>query len=180
MTSEATTATKSGLGGLAAFVMKFLMLLLGIAMGLFAGVVLLDRPEAVSQGTAFLQTQFDALVTGEFGFPVAVGWLVAVAGGVLAIYILFRSSALIGILLGLFLWVPFGPHLLNAAPDLRAIFPGAEANLEELVAERSQLARIRNWGLAIVPLPDGTDALGRMKTNEKSGTGRSRLPQITE
>ncbi|MEO0913559.1 MAG: hypothetical protein AAFY59_11305 [Pseudomonadota bacterium] len=177
---SAETAPGRRGAGVGRLLAKLVMLVLGLAVGLFAGAVMLDRPDSVALIWEAMQAQFQELRYGQFAFPRLVLGLLAVLLGFVAFYILLRSTALIGLALGVFAWLPFGTHILEYAPEVRVQFPDLEANLMTMIGERERLNGIRDWGLAMVPLPEGVEAVRPedFGTTEQAEAGEPRLPQI--
>lgn len=178
MSAEAEPRRGGGVGGVLS---KLVMLALGLLVGVFAGAVMLDRPDAVAQIWEAIQAQFQQLRYGDLAFPRMVLGLIAILVAVMSFYVLMRSFAMIGIGLGVAAWAPFGAHILAYVPEVRVQFPALEANMVEFVAEREQLAGLRDWGLAMAPLPEGAVvAVDDANVTEQAEAGSSRLPQIED
>ncbi len=157
-----------------AMLAKVVMLVLGVVVGVFATAVLLDRPEVLAQGWDAIRNLLSGAGSRNDGFPMIVAGLVGILAAVFGVYVMLRSSALFGILIGAFLWIPFGNHFMAQVPEIEESFPDLRANLEGLLAERPRLLSVRNWAETRLPLAteDGTQAQGQ--------DGLRRLPQITD
>ncbi|QHQ34814.1 hypothetical protein [Algicella marina] len=171
----------SGIPGL---IGKLFMLMLGVVVGVFAGAVLLDRPEVAAAGWQAISEEFQRLRHGQYAFPRMVSGLLLLLLVFASVYILLRSTALIGIVLGALAWVPFGQQMLAQAPELRESFPDLEPNLARLVGERDELRQLRDMGLALLPLPEGIAAPADVAATGTAGLGTdenmaARMPQIT-
>jgi tripartite ATP-independent transporter DctM subunit len=58
-----------------------------------------------------------------------------------------------GLALGVALWIPFGAHAMFYAPQIKGMFPKAEAQLTLIVAKNPQFTAARKLALENLPIP---------------------------
>ena len=100
-----------------------------------------------------------------------------VMGGIALFLILtrahfLRSGITWGLALGVFLWVPFGNHILAWVPEAEEAVPNIRASVDDFIAERSYLQNIRDLAEDRVPVPEGRRIAPLAEAEEPS------LPQI--
>lgn len=151
---------------------KLLVLFLSIVVGFIAAGLLIAYPQFIDFVWEDLSARVNRLNDEQRSLvPFAVGM-----GAVALLFLLrgfFLSSRFFGLLIGAFLWIPFGNHVLAAAPQVDRAMPNLRPGLNQLVTGSERLARIRGWAERTFPVPvPGAP--------EGDGDGGDAAPQTTE
>lgn len=141
--------------GIAGRVLPFL---LGILGGLGLGAVLLAYPDAVDRAWAQLAGMSDRIADGQRQWGV---WALTLA----LVFVVFmlrgqilRSGALLGLVIGLFLWLPFGRQIIAYTPGLDRQMPALAAGLDRFVARSPAYGTVRGWGESVLAVPGQSPA----------------------
>lgn len=126
---------------------------LGLLGGLVLGAVLLAYPDALGRAAAQIVGLSDQIDEDRRRWVV---WALGI-GLVFVVFMLrnqiLRSGALLGIVLGLFLWLPFGRQIIAYTPGLDRQMPALTGGLDSFVARSPAYGTVRGWGESVFPVP---------------------------
>ncbi len=126
---------------------------LGLLGGLALGAVLLAYPDALGRASAQIMGLSDQIDEDRRRWVV---WALGI-GLVFVVFMLrnqiLRSGALLGIVLGLFLWLPFGRQIVAYTPGLDRQMPTLSRGLDQFVARSAFYGTLRGWGESVVSVP---------------------------
>ncbi|MHA3978662.1 hypothetical protein ACW9UR_13340 [Halovulum sp. GXIMD14794] len=126
---------------------------LGLLGGLVLGGVLLAYPDALGRASAQIVGLSDQIDEDRRRWVV---WALGL-GLVFIVFMLrnqiLRSGALLGIVLGLFLWLPFGRQIVAYTPGLDRQVPTLAGGLDRFVARSPAYGTVRGWGESVFPVP---------------------------
>ncbi|MEM8787947.1 MAG: hypothetical protein AAGE76_06780 [Pseudomonadota bacterium] len=131
---------------------RLLRLIFGVVLGLAAAAYLIANPQLLTGLAGIYESRVDRLP--EQYIPYAFPALMVVA--VLLLYalrgVIFRNAIFYGAALGALLWVPFGNHILTAAPQVETAMPSLRPGLERLVQTDPRFGQVRNWAETRLPV----------------------------
>lgn len=126
---------------------------LGLLGGLVLGAVLMAYPDALTRASEQIVGLSDQVDDNRRRWGV---WAIAL-GLVFVVFMLrsqiLRSGALLGILLGLFLWLPFGRQIIAYTPGLDRQMPTLSQGLDRFVDRSAAYGTVRGWGESVLPVP---------------------------
>ncbi len=134
----------SGHGPRRGFMSHLFRTVLGVLLGLGVAAYVISTPGLLDQARAL----FDARVVANLpeDYQIFAPW-VALVLGVLLLLILRRfilNGVVYAAVIGAFLWVPFGNHIMAAVPQVETSFPALRGELTRIVSTNPTFSQLRN------------------------------------
>ncbi|MEM7615932.1 MAG: hypothetical protein AAF245_12840 [Pseudomonadota bacterium] len=132
--------------------MRLVRFVFGLAVGILIAAWLISNPWVWTTIGETFQTRFVANLPPDYQqfAPWVVLGLLAILALILKRFIL--NGLVYTAILGAFLWVPFGNHMMAATPLFEQTFPTLRSGLDTIVTNYPPLAQIRTTAEASVPV----------------------------
>lgn len=151
---------------------SFMMLPAGLVVGFAIGPLYYSNPQIFMQARDWLHETILTFIPDhpEYVNYVMIGLLVA--GLFLLRGLLRKYWILLGLALGVGLWIPLGAHAVFYMPQVKTYFPQAEPELTLIVARNKQFTAARNWAVKTIPIPpEAVPSLSDALAAEKAAEG---------
>lgn len=143
------TVDQDGMG----FLPRLLPFICGILLGLAAAAFLFAHPYVIGLALEQWNTRVGNMSEEKQQLIPVVTALVGIALLILARKIIFGSAAFWGLLVGGFLWVPFGNHMLSVLPQIEDSLPSLRNGVDDYVASSERMTGVRTWAERTFPVP---------------------------
>ncbi len=151
---------------------SILMLPAGLLVGFAVGPLFYSNPGIVFQVRDWLRETILSFIPDH---PEYVNY--AIIGLVVLAVILLRGLLrkywlLLGLALGVAMWIPLGAHATYYVPQVKEYFPKAEPELTLIVAKNENFTAVRNWAVETIPIPpEAVPSLSDALASEEAAEG---------
>ena len=151
----------------------FWLLPVGLIAGVALGPLIYSNPHAIYDLRSRLQAAIVSVLPAYEQYVSVIMILILLIALIVFRRLVMKLWLWAGLALGIALWIPFGAHAMFYAPQIKDMFPKAEAQLTLIVAKNPQFTAARNLALENLPIPpEAIPSLADALAADQAGTAQ--------